>query len=398
MGRPPKNGTARVGYRGITICLYLNCRNTWEASFTIPGKKRSKAYGPTQAQCQAKAEEKIRNELNSEGFAARSDEEAARRILEPFGVTLVEAARSWCAQHSKPLVNATLAQVRTVWLAHVKATKSFHDHRSLETCSSRLMKDFGDRQIASITVQELQLWQDELEKSLEGRTVRNVHDAAKRLWKYAKRRGYLDDEKLTAMERIERPKAKPGRKEIFTHEEMQKLLDAAWRKASPAAAAMVLGAFGYMRSEELCRREAPIHRRLQWEDFRWKERFIWIRPEVAKNGTSREIPLTNHLKNLLWPLRKEGPVYPDARLDLDYAEISSAAGVTWKANALRHSCLTYAMLTEPVPSVVANRGGNTVSVIESNYRNRGATADQAKKWLSLKPKVIWGSGIVDEQA
>jgi hypothetical protein len=189
MGRPPKSGTTRVGYRGVPICLYLNCRNTWEASFTIPGKKRSKAYGSTQAQCQAKAEEKIRTELGPEGFATRSDEEAARRLLEPFGVTLTETARFWCTQHSKPLVSATISEVRENWLAHIQATTSFHDHRSLETCSQHLVKAFGDRQIASITVQDLQLWQDSLFKSLEGRCVRNVHDAAKRLWKYAKRRG-----------------------------------------------------------------------------------------------------------------------------------------------------------------------------------------------------------------
>ena len=247
--------------------------------------------------------------------------------------------------------------------------------------------------MASFTVRELQLWQDNLQKSLEGRTVRNIHDAAKRLWKYAKRRGYLDDEKLTAMERVERPKAKPGRKEIFTHQDMQKLLDSAWSTASRGAAAMALGAFGYMRSEELCRKNAPLQRRLQWEDFRWEEDFIYIRPEVAKNADDRNIPLTSQLKKLLWPLRGEGAVFTEARLDLVYADISNAAGVPWKANALRHSCLTYAMLTEPIPSVVANRAGNSVSMIEANYRNRGATTDQAKRWFSLQPSVKWGSPI-----
>ncbi len=94
---------------------------------------------------------------------------------------------------------------------------------------------------------------------------------------------------------------------------------------------------------------------------------------------------------MLYPLRGKGPVYTDVRLDLEYAKIAAKAGVVWKANAHRHSAITYDMLISESPAEVANRSGNSLTVIESNYRNRGATKIQAKAWFKLLPAMRWGS-------
>ncbi len=42
---------------------------------------------------------------------------------------------------------------------------------------------------------------------------------------------------------------------------------------------------------------------------------------------------------------------------------------------------------------VATKAGNSVAIIESNYRNRSATLAQARKWNKLKPQVKWGSAV-----
>jgi len=224
--------------------------------------------------------------------------------------------------------------------------------------------------------------------------VRNIHDAAKDLWRFGRKRGYLNPERISAMEQVDRPIAGQGKREIYTPEEMQRLLDAAWSTKSRGAAALAIGAFGFIRSEELYGHDPdePLEHRLAWEDFRWKENFIYIRPEVSKTKTSRHAGLPQNLKRMLFPLRGTGPIYAFPRMDVAYLKIANEAGLHWKHNALRHSCITYAMLTAPNATDVANKAGNSVAIIESNYRNRGATISQAKKWQSLRPKVKWGSG------
>ncbi len=156
---------------------------------------------------------------------------------------------------------------------------------------------------------------------------------------------------------------------------------------------MAIAAITAIRSEELYSVDPDKSEedQLNREDFRWKEKFIYVRAEVSKLQVARNVPMSNLLIKILEPLKSKGPVYTETRLDAAYARIARRAGVTWKHNALRHSAITYDMLLCNNPSEVANRAGNSVAVIESSYRNRGATKDQAKAWFKLRPTMKWGS-------
>jgi hypothetical protein len=107
--------------------------------------------------------------------------------------------------------------------------------------------------------------------------------------------------------------------------------------------------------------------------------------------------MPERLIKMLLPLKSTGPVYTKTRLDLAYAKIARRAGIEWKHNALRHSAITYDMLLSPSPAEVANRAGNSVAIIESSYRNRGATVDQAKAWFKLSPKEKWGCAVISSR-
>lgn len=396
MGRYHDSRTPRIEFRGVVISLYRRPRGNWEAGFTIPGRKRGKAYGPTEAICRDAAVEKIRAEMGAEQYAAKSDEDAARRLLDSTGVSLAEAARYWLAQHSKPLLNGTVSEVRKVWLAlrgGKKKKKQYHHVRALESRSKHLLGEFGNRQIATLGVVDLTRWQDDIEETFAPRTARNIHDAAKDMWKFARKRGYLDAERLSAMEQVDRPTAGPGPREIYTPEEMQLFLDAAWGMASPGAVPMGLSAFGYARSEENCKGDPdePLEKRICWEDIKWKEGYTYIRPEVSKTKVKRRAGLPKNLKAMIGPLKGKGPIYTDTRLDLEYQKIARRAGLKLRYNAWRHSCLTYAMLLAKSPTDVANMAGNSVAIIETNYRNREATKAEAIRWGKLMPRVAWGS-------
>jgi len=164
------------------------------------------------------------------------------------------------------------------------------------------------------------------------------------------------------------------------------------RQTTPTGRAPAISDMGSSVMLELCGQnpDEPLEHRLAWEDVMWKEGNILIRPEVSKTRELRKAGLPKNLKKMLYPLRGRGPIYPGTRLDLAYSAIAVAAGVTWKHNAHRHSCLTYDMLLAPNATEVANRAGTSVITIETYYRNRHATRGQALDWFSLKPRVGWG--------
>lgn len=397
MGRPRHPDTVMHRFRGVDISLYPNVRGTWEAGFTIPGRSRDKATGPTERDCREAACGKIAALLDPDALAVWNDEESAKRILAEFGVTLTEAARFYASQHSIPIIKATVREVRDAWLKRIrerKRKKQYHHHRSSAQRTERFVARFGDRQISSITSVELIHFQDELESAVGSRTVRNIYDATKSLFRYARERGYLAPDRLSAAEQVKRPTAEPGKKGIFTVEEMQALLDAAWGYAMPGAFAMATVAFGSNRSEELCKQDAdaPLEHRLCWEDFRWNgKRYVDIRLEVAKTWEPRKAGLPSNLARMLMPHRASGPLYSGRRLDLAYAAIAAKAGVTWKCNGLRHSCLTYDVLLAHNATEVALRSGNSIAMIEAHYLNTSATKEQALQWFSLRPRIPWGS-------
>jgi hypothetical protein len=378
------------------ISLYPRKRGDWEAGFTIPGRKRDKASGADERLCREAAENRIREELDLEVFEARRDVEKARELLKQSGATLTEAARFYNSEHSKPEFPGTVSQVRERWLGRLKGRKGrshYHHHRSSAQCSSYLEARFGDRQISTISLAELTNLQDELEITRAGRTARNIHDSTKALFVFARKRGYLIADRISVAERLDRPTADPGKKGVFTPEEGQKLVDTAWGYAMLGALPLVVVGFGSTRSEESCKQDPdePMEHRIQWSDFIWDEDYLDIRREVAKTGVDRHARLPANLKEMLKPLRGTGPLYAAKRLDLAFAAITAKAGVTWKFNGLRHSCITYDMLLAPNAVEVANRSGNSVSMIERCYRNTKATRAQAEAWFSIQPRIAWGS-------
>jgi hypothetical protein len=400
MAKRTKRGTPTTKYRGVIIRLYGH-RNRFKATFQLPGQKRRECYGPTQAAAQQAAETAIGNEIDPEAFASSQDETDARSLLDEHGVTLTEAARLWLAKHSKPLREITVIELRELWLTQGIAKKTYHNVRSLRARTQPFEDDFGSRKFSTITLQEINTWLLRLanlekapgKKKYGSRSVRNIYDATKIMFRFSRDAGFLESDRLSPMELARRPKADPPKKHIYTPEVMQQYLDAAWAMASPGAIAMAITAFTAIRTEEICSPDpdATDEVVLHWEDFRWKEKFIYVRDAVDKNGVARPVPMSPLLIKLLTPFKGKGKVYPGKRLDLHYSAIAAKAGIKWKTNAPRHSAITYDMLLSNSPAEVANRSGNSIQTIESSYRNRGATRSQALAWFKLQPKVKWGA-------
>jgi len=171
-------------------------------------------------------------------------------------------------------------ELRALWLAQGIPKQSYHNVRSLRTRTQPFEADFAGRKFSSITLQEINTWLLRLanvekapgKKKYVGRSVRNIYDATKIMFRFSRDAGFLESDRLSPMELAKRPKADPGKKQIYTPEVMQVFLDAAWGMASPGAVSMAITAFTAIRTEEICSPDpkATDEIMLQWEDFRWK--------------------------------------------------------------------------------------------------------------------------------
>ena len=117
---------------------------------------------------------------------------------------------------------------------------------------------------------------------------------------FAKRQGYLHPDRKTAAEQSETFKEQETEIQIFTPEEMERLLLTAHARILPLVA---IGAFAGIRSAEI--------QRLDWEDIKWDRGHIEIAGKKAKTAARRLVPLTDNLKAWLAPWREAtGPIVP----------------------------------------------------------------------------------------
>ncbi|MEY3898292.1 MAG: hypothetical protein RLZZ214_3813, partial [Verrucomicrobiota bacterium] len=168
--------------------------------------------------------------------------------------------------------------------------------------------------------------------------------------------------------------------EIFTPEEMERLLLAAHARILPLIA---IGAFAGIRSAEVCR--------LHWEDIKWDRGHIEIAGKKAKTAARRLAPLPENLKAWLTPWHGEtGEIISIT----DYAGALSDTAVKakipgeWRQNALRHSFISYRVAETGDVARTSLEAGNSPKMIFRHYREI-VDAEAAKAWFSIRPPDGW---------
>ena len=227
--------------------------------------------------------------------------------------------------------------------------------------------------IGNITTDEVGAWLRRIGGS--PRTFNNYRNALVTLFRFAKKEQWLDETKITAVERVDREDDEGKDIEIFTPEEMRKLLAAAPADLMPW---LLLGGFAGVRTEEVCR--------LDWKDVHLREEVIEILTGKAKTRRHRLIPLAANLAAWLKPITKKssGLVFKGRHPGDHTKALSKRAGVVWKVNALRHSFISYRMALVKDEHEVAIEAGNSPAMIYANYR-KVLPDGQATQWFGIMP-------------
>jgi integrase len=345
--------------------------------------------------------------------ADRIDLNLANEILKPTGIGLINAvthfakaveilgadlvivaAQEYKKRNLTKIKPMLVSEVVDEFIADKERQKRSAIH--VQHLESQLRRFAGSavQSIATVTAGEIDMFLDGLQtgkRAVGPRTRDNFADAIVTLYKWAKMKRYVPSD-YDETERITRlSNDEDGAIEIYSPEELTALLAKADAKLIPFLA---IGAFSGLRSSEIMR--------LDWSDVRMDNGepcIIVQKGKVKLRGKSRRIvPMSENLRAWLKPhAKKNGSVWPYSvpylyemlrelapKAEALLRETEQKATLEWKANALRHSFISYRVASIKNVAQVALEAGNSPQMIFSNYREL-VTEQDAAKWFSLSP-------------
>jgi integrase len=311
-------------------------------------------------------------------LAAAIDEwVSARSAVE--GITLSDAVRFYQANRSDLLVVRATAQVADEFVESLRSKGVSDIYVRNATNSLKRFSDAVAGNIAEVTVADVNQFLTGLKK-LGAVSKNGLRRNIVTMFSFAKRQGYLHPERKTAAELSETFKQPETEIQIFTPEEMERLLLTAHARILPLVA---IGGFAGIRSAEVAR--------LEWQDIKWDRGHIVIAGHKAKTAARRIVPLPENLKAWLAPWRdKTGPI-------LSISDISGALGDTavkakipggWRQNALRHSFISYRVSMTGDVARTSLEAGNSPKMIFRHYREV-VTEESSAAWFAITPPEGW---------
>ena len=368
------------------------------ARFTQTGKRERHFY---RTQREAKAAAKLLKDSAAEfGHQSQAirpslaeDATAAATLLEPWGVSLLEAARIVAAIRTKEFASRPLAEATAAWLLaseHLrKATLTGY-----KQTIGKLEADLGEKLLAAITT-------DELQAVIVNGTTPSVaahrYRHARAFWRWACAKGWCQPETL---DRVELPKVR-NESEIgfLTPQQAETLLRIAETKFPQAVASYALQLFAGIRVEELARLEAE----------NVTADGIELGAAITKKGRRRHITPSATLA--AWLAKHPFKPCPNWRRIDRACRYLAGWGVApppelmnapkpkrgenlpprpdWPSNALRHSHASYAVASGTALETLLFEFGHAgnANVLRAHYVGR-ASKKQALVFFAIMPEGV----------
>lgn len=301
---------------------------------------------------------------------------SARNKLAEFGKTIREATEFF-VDHLERVrrCKITVAQLaEEVLEAKRKDGLSAKYLGMLRLYFKSFSRDFGDRPIAGISVEEVDNWLRALPGSPKTRADYRSNIGV--LFSYAAQRRMID---FNPVAFTAKPKLIDRPPDIFTVDELRALLEAAQRQEPSVVPMLAIGAFAGLRDAEI--------QRLEWSEVDFARGHIEVKAAKAKSARRRIVPIQPNLAAWLRPYAEmKGPVAPEgSREKIDLA-FEAAKIVRWPVNGLRHSYASYRLAaTHDSPRVASELGHTTPQLLYSAYRELVLPEDAERYWL-LSPE------------
>lgn len=239
---------------------------------------------------------------------------------------------------------------------------------------TRFSRDFGDRPIAAITVEELDNWLRNLQGSPKSRANYRANIGV--MFSYATKRGMLDSNPVL---RTAKPKLVDSPPEIFTVDELRALLQSASRVAPDVLPMLAIGPFAGLREAEI--------QRLDWSEVDLARGHIEVKAAKAKSARRRIVPIQPNLAAWLQPYSgMTGRVVPPGARGKVERVRKAAKLARWPNNGLRHSFASYRLAAiYDAPRVSAELGHTSPQMLYSTYREL-VLPEEAERYWKIVPK------------
>jgi integrase len=234
-------------------------------------------------------------------------------------------------------------------------------------------RDFGNRPIASITAEELDIWLRSLPFSPQSRM--NFRTNIGVLFSHAERRRMID---FNPIKHTARPRLPGNPPEIFAVDELRALLTAAAAHEPEVLPMLAIGAFAGLRDAEI--------RRLDWSEVDLVRGHIDVKAAKAKSARRRIVPILPNLAAWLRPYSgMKGAVVPSGNRT-KLAQARKVAGLPrWPNNGIRHSFASYRLAAiHDAPRVSAELGHTSPQMLYSTYREL-VLPEEAERYWKIAP-------------
>jgi len=284
---------------------------------------------------------------------------AQRNGLKSRSITISQAIDAYLRARRADGIKTELGAERT--LNSSRASNNFRDR-------------FGARLLAEVTTNELAQWLQGYEDPM----TRNTHrKRVVALFRWARKRGYLPLDTMTAAERTDNAQERESAVEIITAATLRELFTLIAAEHPHYIPALALAAFCGMRSAE-------IHGQA-WEDFDWKRLFLRVSIAKPRTPARRQVPLNETARAWLSPHRQPtGPLCPNLCLHR-IRDIGRTHGLALPKNCFRHTFISAQVeLTGDIPRT-ALESGTSPRQIHAHYRQL-LTREEAQAWFAVLPE------------
>ena len=396
-----------------TVKIYRDETKTsgtyYRLSFYMGGKRCSLNFADldkAKAEAEAKAAQLSRGDLDALHLTGK-DRLIYGRALEairPFDLPLDAAAQEF-ANAKKTLDGFSLSDAAAFYMRHhgrgikpmpvEEAVAQMIAAKTENGVSKTYLADLRYRlgalaeafhcNVNAIVPDDLRTFLEALK--LAPRGFNNTLATLRTFFSFAQERGWLSRE-ANLLSGIEKHREKAAPVEIFTPAEMGDILAYCSPKLRPCLA---LAAFAGLRSEEILR--------LDWADIERRPGFIEIAADKAKTASRRLVPITGNLARwLAVSERGNGRVWQHSKAWFFESQRDTVKAVNvarqkkskkapcfaWKANALRHSFISYRLAEIQDVNRVALEAGNSPRMIFQHYREL-CTPAEAQTWFAIAP-------------
>src|SRR6516165_205658 len=308
------------------------------------------------------------------GTAALSIPDALRveaieccELLQPFGVTLRDAAKFYAA-HLKAVTGSRKVKEVVADLLAARAADGMSPRYlgDLRVRLSRFVLSFGEEMIAGISASRIDQW---LRGLGVGPVTRNTYRRRLAvLFSFAKRRGYATENPVAD---VERAKERETEIAILSVSELARLLECASSDILPF---WTIGAFAGLRRAEI--------ERLTWNEVDFDAGVIEVKAAKAKTASRRLVTIQPNLCEWLAPYRtrtgRACPVNLQRKINEDRERAKLRA--EWPQNALRHSFGSYHLARFNDAAKLALEMGNSPATIFRHYRQLVKPKEAERYW------------------